>query len=411
MTTEEIVQFFLEALVANTQVAYERILAEDCSLRAWRWDGSEAHRPRQRVIARMMEEWSGWPDPHLETFSILSDLARAAIEYRIQATEHDRYVEHNRSAFLTIADGGITTIDLYCAEPIPSARRNNTIAPASLTEPEVHALLKGFQNAADIREYVTPNVDHLDSQRIRLDETGNPHPGSNDVRLAGWTEEEADQRIDEVIEYHRRRNIGFWWFAGQYDSPLDLGERLKKHGLVWAGDNLTMVRLGLDNPVIPVNPDVEVVLLDATMDAETEAALQVSGRCFNWSQDQIDERRVGWFEQVRGTASARDHLLYLAKLGGKPVAFGHTWLKNGLAFLAGAGTLPDCRSRKIYSTLLRRRLVDVAQRGYQAAVVYAGPMSRRVLVRYGFKAYNKFDIYAWMPVMDMAVIKSLIVDE
>ena len=411
MTTELIARSFLDALTINKRASYERILAEDCLLRAWRWHGSESHRPRQRVIARMMEEWSGWPDPHLETYNILADHVRSAAEYRIQVTEDGRYVEHNRSAFLTIADGRIATIDLYCAEPIPSARRKNTIAPASLAEPEVHDLLRSFQNTADIREYVIPNVDRFDSQRIRFEETGNPHPGSNDVRLACWTKEEADQRIDEVIEYHRKRNIGFWWFAGQYDSPPDLGERLVRHGLIWAGDNLTMVRLGLDNPAIPINPDVEVVLLDATTDAETEAALQVSGQSFNWSREQIDERRVGWFEQVKGTESAKDHLLYLAKLDGKPVAFGHTVLRNGLAFLAGAGTLPDYRNRKIYSTLLRRRLVDVAQRGYQVAVVYAGPMSRRVLVRYGFKAYNKFDIYAWMPVIDMAVIKSLIVDE
>jgi hypothetical protein len=228
---------------------------------------------------------------------------------------------------------------------------------------------------------------------------------------ANWPAGEADQRIEEVIEYHRKRNIGFWWFTGLYDSPADLGERLRQHGLVWAGDNLTMVRVGLDNPEIPVNPDVEVVLLNEARDADIEAGLQVSGRCFNWTKEQTDARRSAWFDQIRGTPIAKDHLLYLAKLGGEPVAFGHTLLKNGLAFLAGAGTLPNCRNRRVYSTLLRRRLVDAAQRGYQISVIYAGPMSRRVAVRYGFKTYNKFDVYAWMPVIDMAVIKSLIVDE
>ena len=71
----------------------------------------------------MMEEWSGWPDPHLETFEHPCGpvaLARWS-NIRIQATENGRYVEHNRLAFLAIADGRITAIDLYCAEPIPSA--------------------------------------------------------------------------------------------------------------------------------------------------------------------------------------------------------------------------------------------------------------------------------------------------
>ena len=73
MTTEHIARSFLDALTINERAGYERILAEDCSLRAWRWQGSESHRPRQRVIARMMEEWSGWPDAHLETYNILAD--------------------------------------------------------------------------------------------------------------------------------------------------------------------------------------------------------------------------------------------------------------------------------------------------------------------------------------------------
>ncbi len=410
LSTEQLARAFLECLVANDPARYAQILTEDAGLRAWGWDGTRAHRPRDRVVRALTAEWSAWPDPSLEVLSVLPAGDRVALEYRIQATENGRYVEHNRAAFLTLRCHRIQTIDLYCPEPLPSARRNNYIAPATSTEPQIQALLRDFQNTIDIREYIMPGTDRFDSLRIRTEGSGDPHPGSNEVRWAMWTAEEADRRIEVVIDDHRRRDIGFLWFTGPYDSPPDLGERLRNHGLIRAGDNVTMMRVGLENPDIPVNPDLESVLLDASTDEDTEAALQVSGRCFNWTSAQIDDRRLWWVEQVKGPTAAH-HLLYLGKHSGRPVAFGHMVLKNGIAFMAGAGTLPDYRSQKVYSTLLRQRLVDAAARGYRVAVIYAGPMSRRVAVKYGFRAYNQFDIYAWMPEVDMAVIRSLIVDE
>ena len=45
--------------------------------------------------------------PSLEGFDIVGTGDRVAVEFRIQATENDRYVEHNRSAFLTIKDDQI----------------------------------------------------------------------------------------------------------------------------------------------------------------------------------------------------------------------------------------------------------------------------------------------------------------
>ena len=49
--------------------------------------------------------------------------------------------------------------------------------------------------------------------------------------------------------------------------------------------------------------------------------------------------------------------------------------------------------------------------GYHIAALHTEPMSRRVVSRYGFKEYVPFQIYAWMPVIDMDVIRSLAPDE
>ena len=94
-----------------------------------------------------------------------------------------------------------------------------------------------------------------------------------------------------------------------------------------------------------------------------------------------------------------------------PVATARLALRGGIGYLAGAATLPEYRGQKLYSTLLRRRMEDAHARGYHIAAIHAEPMSRRVVSRYDFRAYARYYIYAWMPIIDLAVIKSLVPDE
>ena len=152
---KKLAQDFISALSSGDPVRYEAVLNEEVGMRLNRWDGREIYRPRHRVIQRFKEEWSNWPDPTLESFDVLVQGNRVALEYRIQATENDRYVEHNRSVFLTIKDDKIETIDLYCPEPMPSARRKGWIAPATLTDDEVRRLLASIMSISDVREWIS----------------------------------------------------------------------------------------------------------------------------------------------------------------------------------------------------------------------------------------------------------------
>ena len=384
-------------------------MCEDAGIRIGRWDKGEVYRPRWRVVKRLMEEWSAWPDPTLEPFDVLADEDRVAIEFRIQATEHDRYVEHNRSAFLTIKDDKIHTIDLYCPEPMPSARRKGWIAPPTLTEDEIYRLFDSMQHSFDIREWIPPDESGSRSLRGGMGGSGSAHPGSNGVGGVRWTAEEADRRIEEAIAYHRECNIGFQWWVGPYDTPPDLRERMERHGMILAGDAATMARLGLEDlDDIPINPDVTVERLDGYDDAAVDAIGHITMVCFNWTQEQIDERRPEWVERMRDPRFRDREANYLACLDGQPVAYGRVILQGGVAYLGGAGTLPEFRGHQIYSTLLRRRLEEARGHGYHIAAINAEPMSRRIVTRYGFKEYSRVYIYAWMPVIDMAVIKSLV---
>ncbi len=404
----QLAQDFMAVLCSNDPTRYEAMLSEDAGMRLNRWDGREIYRPRKHVMARLMEEWSGWPDPVLETFDVLAQGDRVAIEFRIQATENDRYVEHNRSAFLTVQDDKIHIIDLYCPEPMPSARRKNWIAPATLTDEEIRRLFVSIMNGGDVREWIAPNENSRFSLRGGWGGSGAAHPGSNFVGGVRWTEEEADRKIEETIAYHRERNIGFQWWVSPFDTPVDLRQRMERQGMILAGDAAMMARRGLDRLDIPVNPAVQVELLDGTDEAVLDAAYHIAKVCFNWTDAQIAEQRSGMIERLRNPKFREREASFLARLDGQPVAFGRLMLQSGVAYLGGAGVLPEVRGRRVYATLLRRRLEEAHARGYHLAAIGAEPMSRPIVAKYGFKEYTRTYIYGWMPIIDVDVIKSLV---
>ncbi len=406
----QLAQDFMDALSANDPARYEAVLHEEVGMRLNRWDGREIYRPRSHVMARLMEEWSSWPDPTLETFDVLAHAHadRVAIEFRVQATENKRYVEHNRSAFLTIRDDKIHIIDLYCPEPVPSARRKSYIAPATLTDEEICRLFESMMNSSDDREWIRPNANWRGGLRGGMGGSGDAHPGANFVGGKRWSAEEADRKIEETIAYHRERNIGFQWWVNPFDTPTDLRERLERHGLILAGDAAMMARLGLDRLNIPVNPAVQVELVDGTDDSVLDAMYHVTKVCFNWTDEQIAEFRPAMLERLRDPKFREREASFLARLDGQPVAYGRLILDCGVAYLGGSGVLPEARGQRVYATLLRHRLEEAHARGYHVATINAEPLSRPIVAKYGFKEYGRSYIYGWMPVIDVAVIKALV---
>ncbi len=405
---KQLTQDFLAALASNDTARYEAVLHEEVGLRLNRWDGREVYRPRTRVMARLMDEWSSWPDPTLEVFDALAHGDRVAVEFRIQATENDRYVEHNRSAFLTIKDDQVHVIDLYCPEPMPSAHRKGYIAPANMTDDEVRHLFETMMNSGDVREWIRPNSNWRGSLRGGQGGSGDAHPGANFVGGKRWTAEEADRKIEETIAYHRDRNIGFQWWVSPFDTPTDLPQRLEKRGMVLAGDAAMMARLNLDQLDIPVNPAVQVELVDGTDESLLDAIDHITQVCFNWTDEQVAENRPGMLERLRDPKFREKEASFVARLNDQVVAYGRLILEGGVAYLGGSGVLPEVRGQRVYATLLRRRLEEARVRGYHVAAINAEPMSRPIVEKYGFKEYSRIYIYGWMPVIDVDVIKSLV---
>ena len=332
-------------------------LREDAILRVWRWDGAIATRGRQRVVDRLQQEWQDWSDASLEVFAPAGETQPAAVQFRIQAMESGRYVEHNRALFITYQDDLIQGIDLYCGEPVFSAHRRHYIAPATLTDDEIRAFLEESWHGLDVREWLPLNRWRHDSRRITHSESGDAHPGSNFIGGTRWTAEEADARIREILDDYAWRGIGFVWWVMPFDTPTDLPQRLERHGLLLAGQNVRMARLGLDDlSDIPDEEDLVIEEVDGTNDGAIEAILHIAGICFHLTPEQIANQRASLYERTRDAETRKKEIYCVAYLDGMPVGEAAAAFRTGHVYLSGASTLPDYRGRRVYSTLLKHRL-------------------------------------------------------
>lgn len=406
MTAAQPLRSLLRALERADAAAAAETLTDDAGVRIWRHDGQVAARERNRALAVLFEEFDPWDWWQIEIVSAGGDAHRAAAEFVIQARENGVILDYNRAAFAEMREGRIATLDIYGAAPITATRRH-WIAPANLPPAELDALFASLEFNYDPRGYFPLNSTSFRSFGHRSRTSGGAHPGTNHVSNVHWSADEADRRIEDMIEWHRSRGIGFQWRVGGWDTPPDLADRLERHGLLYAGDQALMARVGLDDlDDIPVNPDIRVERFGPeTPDAHFEASLQVNAVAFQWPAEQVDTDRAGWYEQMRGTG---DLTGYLAWLGDTPVASAELVLRGPIAYLAGAATLPEYRGRRIYSTLLRTRLEQARAAGRQIATIHAEPMSRRVVEKYGFRPIAWYRTYGWMPEMDPAVIATLV---
>ena len=404
----------IEATAAGPADALTPLLHPDARLRLWGWQESELHRPRERVAARLAAEWPG-RDAQIEICTVTPNAERVVLEYRVQlhTPPAGRCVEHNRVLVATAQDGVLHTLDLYCTQPLPSGRHNPPPAPAGLPEAELHRLFEEARNGHDPRAHGQGNhrSDFL-NLGIGVSYGDDPHPASGYVGGARWTDAEADAQIEAVIARFRALGHGFQWWVTRYDTPADLPARLERHGLVRAGGYEKMLRRQLaDLSDIPFNPELELVLVDGTDDEAFQATIHVITVAFNEPPEHAAEFSAHWRERLQDPDWRSKNVIYLARLNGQPAGTARISLQGTMGYLVAGSTLPEFRGKHVYSSLLRQRLQVAHERGFNQVALDAGPMSQAVVERYGFEPFGMTHVYAWMPVMDPAVIRALVPNE
>jgi hypothetical protein len=199
-------------------------------------------------------------------------------------------------------------------------------------------------------------------------------PGWNVAQRFRFEPDELEEVRAEIHGHVRERGRrACSWEVGTHARPRDLVERLHALGLV--DDEPTSVAVGmvLDRPPAPAPAGVEVRRVET--DDEWFEAEQIAAVAFEMKEA---PRRRRYVPDPGNT-------IYLAYVDGRPVARGSAAFGERGATLFGGSTLPEARGRGAYRALVAARWEDAVARGTPVLVTQAGPMSRPILARLGFR--------------------------
>lgn len=203
------------------------------------------------------------------------------------------------------------------------------------------------------------------------------------IRLADDAVEDAVRDVRELVRGHDVEKI-VWW-CGSQATPADLPSRLEAFGLVPDEFAPVLGSLVLDHePQGTLAHEVRVV--ETFDDYVTAMEIDMQG----WGHDERDrERRRANYEKAWQSVQEQGAVHYLSYLRGKPVGQARAFFLDRAVLLLGGATLPEVRGQGVYVSLVHARWRDAVARGTPALVVQAGPLSRPILERLGFRTLGE----------------------
>lgn len=213
-----------------------------------------------------------------------------------------------------------------------------------------------------------------------------PHARWGWVIWSKLTEANADQVIQEQIDFFTQLDKNFEWKRYGYDGPADLDDRLLQHGFVREEVESVMV-LDLAEAHSSTAPaqaqasEGQVEVRRITDSADLDKVAQIEEAVWNEPH--------GWIAgELRYELMLPDEpmLMYIAYADGVPAAAAWIRFYKGTDFagLFGGSTLPAYRKRGLYTALLAVRAQEARGRGYRFLTVDASAMSRPILEQHGF---------------------------
>ncbi|MGW7359187.1 GNAT family N-acetyltransferase [Streptomyces sp. NPDC054802] len=215
----------------------------------------------------------------------------------------------------------------------------------------------------------------------------------NGVVWSSLRAETADAAIDRQVRHFSALGRPFEWKLYSYDTPDDLGARLRAAGFVPEAEETVMV-----GEAARMAGDVElpdgVRLEPVTGPAGVELVVQVHEQAFGTSGDRLREQLL---VQLAREADTIDIILAVA--GDLPVCSARMERYPGTDFagLWGGGTLAAWRGRGIYRALVAHRARLAVAKGVRYLQVDASDDSRPILERLGFTALCTTTPYVYEP--------------
>lgn len=207
-------------------------------------------------------------------------------------------------------------------------------------------------------------------------------------------ESNADAVIQGEVEFFKHLGYPFEWKYYDYDTPVDLKDRLEAHGFV-PEEVEALLMLDLNHIparlLQPAKADIRRIT-DPEMIATDVMGLQAEV----WEEDMSDMVEFIKAELI----ASPDHLsIYVAYVDDKPVC--SAWLRlpqsGDFGSLWAGSTLPEYRKRGIYSDISGVRVREAKERGLKYLFIDASDMSRPILEKQGFQFYAYTYPCKWKP--------------
>jgi hypothetical protein len=179
------------------------------------------------------------------------------------------------------------------------------------------------------------------------------------------------------------------WEVSTAAEPRDLGEQLLALGMTRADPPNALV-LATDGAPAPADLAITVSAVESIGDMKSY--VRVTHEVFA-RHDELREELARIDRDGAPYLSDRRFVRYLAYLDGQPVGAAAATFTDAGAILHSGSTLAAARGRGVYRALVRARWEETERRGAPRLVTRAGPMSRSILSRLGFRQIATIDFF------------------
>jgi hypothetical protein len=219
-----------------------------------------------------------------------------------------------------------------------------------------------------------------------------PAPGMNLVLYTQLDEQNVNAAIEEQVAYFSALGHTFEWKAYTHDSPKNLPERLRAHGFEVMGPDAVMILDLNETPETLLGP-LPGGIHRLERQEELGEVKTVLSRVWGGNFDWVDQR-IGSQMEIPGYLS-----VYTAAVNGQIGSVGWIFFhpNSQFASLWAGSTLPELRKRGLYTAVLAARVQEARRRGYRYLVIDAGPESKPIVARHGFRVLTEAYDCEWKP--------------
>lgn len=220
-----------------------------------------------------------------------------------------------------------------------------------------------------------------------------PAEGSEMRPIVAWCNFEPDtvgRRLDDLVAVADARHAAFLWWLAPHHQPVDLGDRLERHGFSEVDDTAAMA-MDLDRLPEPDElPGVRIKLLEDAEDVDAYVDLLVR----EWEQSHPSTpsggREVRQRHLLGKLGQDPDSRRFIAWLDGRPVATSRLSMAGGAAGLYTVITMPEARGRGIGRQMTLRAMHAGREAGMRIGTLQATDMGFRIYSRLGFEELFRY---------------------